>query len=202
MDGRNTDLVYNMSQLLKEPVGSTRKLSLETSQLALDEPSEAVAPDVTLLKANHVHGGVKVTRLQDGVLVQGDVEARVTVECSRCLTEFAVPVEGTLEEQFLPTVDVYTGFPVERPSLEEYDQAFQIDANHLMDLGEPVRQALLVAMPMKPLCREDCAGICLVCGANRNEVDCGHADDVEDTRWSGLRELRIEDFPVGENSNN
>jgi uncharacterized protein len=202
MHVRNTDLIYNMSQLLKEPVGSTRKLSLETPQLALDEPSEAVAADVTLLKANDVHGGVKVTRLQDGVLVQGDVDARVTVECSRCLTEFAVPVEGTLEEQFLPTVDVFTGYAIERPSLEAYDQAFQIDANHLMDLGEPVRQALLVAMPMKPLCREDCAGICLVCGANRNEVDCGHADEAEDTRWSGLRELRIEDFPVGENSNN
>lgn len=202
MDGRNTDLIYNMSQLLKEPVGSTRKLSLETSQLALDEPSDDVALNGTVLKANDVQGGVKVTRLQDGVLVQGDVDARVTVECSRCLTEFALPVEGTLEEQFLPTVDVYTGFPVERPSLEEYDLAFQIDANHLMDLGEPVRQALLVAMPMKPLCREDCAGICPVCGANRNEIDCGHAEESEDTRWSGLRELRIEDFPPGENSNN
>jgi len=71
-----------------------------------------------------------------------------------------------------------------------------------MDLTEPVRQALLVALPMKPLCREDCAGICPQCGANRNETQCGPAEETVDDRWSGLRSLRLEDFPASQNRAN
>jgi uncharacterized protein len=202
MERNNTDLLFNMAQLLKEPIGSTRKLDLSTSTLVLDDGTNGVSPGDEALEAHNVNGRVKVTRLQDGVLVQGDVDARVSVECSRCLDRIELPVEGTLEEQYLPTVDVETGMPVRRGADEENDLAFQIDPNHLMDLTEPVRQALLVAMPMKPLCQEDCAGICPQCGANRNEVDCGHVDEPADNRWSGLRELRIEDFPPGDNSRN
>jgi uncharacterized protein len=82
------------------------------------------------------------------------------------------------------------------------DLVFNIDANHMMDLTEPVRQALLVALPMKPLCREDCQGICPQCGANRNEVHCEHSEESTDDRWSGLRALRIDDFPATENRAN
>jgi uncharacterized protein len=134
--------------------------------------------------------------------VQGDVEADVELQCSRCLENFSVPVEASLEEEFQPTVDVMTGYVVKRDEAEENDAAFHIDANHMMDLTEPVRQAILVALPMKPLCREDCKGICAECGANLNEVDCGHMQAKEDDRWTGLRVLNIEDFPAGSNNLN
>ena len=199
MDGTNSngDLIFNVAQLLKERVGSTRKFHLDTPNLVLDEdPSEGA-----VLHAEAVRGEVKVTRLGDSLLVQGDIDASVLIECSRCLEPFALPVDARLEEQFLPTIDVDTGAPLRREEFEESDQTFDIDPNHLMDLTEPVRQALLVALPMKPLHSEDCKGICLQCGANLNEVDCGHADEPEDNRWTGLRELRIEDFPAGDNVN-
>jgi uncharacterized protein len=70
-----------------------------------------------------------------------------------------------------------------------------------MDLTEPVRQALLVALPMRPLCREDCKGLCVVCGANLNYVDCGHRQEEADKRWDALRALNIADFPVDKNAN-
>jgi uncharacterized protein len=199
VDGTNSngDLVFNVAQLLKERVGSTRKFHFDTPDLVLDEdPGEG-----QVLYAEDLHGDVKVTRLSESLLVQGDIDASVLIECSRCLETFSLPVEARLEEQFLPTIDVETGAPVRRAEFEEDDQTFDINPNHLMDLTEPVRQALLVALPMKPLHSEDCKGICLTCGANLNEVDCGHADEPVDTRWTGLRELRIEDFPAGDNVN-
>lgn len=193
----NNDLVFNVAQLLKATVGSTRNLELQASTLPLDEHNG----DIELLRAHDVLGKARLTRLSDNVLVQGEVEANVTLECSRCLEQFAAPVEGTLEEQYQPTLDVDTGLPVQRVVGQDDDAVFQIGANHLLDLSEPVRQALLVALPMKPLCKEDCAGICPECGANCNETPCGHENETTDHRWASLQELRLDDFPSGENLN-
>jgi uncharacterized protein len=201
MENTNPDLVFNVAQLLKEPVGSTRKLSLESAELLLDDGA-SLGNEGDVLSARELEGQVKVTKLGDGVLVQGDVEAKVTLECSRCLETFEVGVDAGLEEQFQPTIDVDTGAPIHRADFEQTDGAFEIDANHMMDLAEPVRQALLVALPMKPLCREDCKGICPQCGVNLNEVDCGHTDESEDNRWAGLRELNLADFPADSNRGN
>lgn len=201
MDAPNSDLGFNVAQLLKEPVGSTRKLNLDTSALALADAGTGL-DGTGAIDARQVTGRAKVTRISDGLLVQGDVAAEVDVECSRCLDRISLPVEGTLEEQFQPTVDVMTGAPVDRAEYEANDAAFDIDTNHMMDLSEPVRQALLVAMPMKPLCRADCKGLCPQCGANWNDGPCDCRNETVDSRWSGLRELRLDEFPAGDTSLN
>ncbi len=200
MDVSNPDLVFNIAQLLKENVGSTRKLDIETPLLVLS--AEDADAEESALEAHDVSGTAKVTRMNRDLLVQGDVTADVGVVCSRCLDPFSVPVEAMLEEQYQPSVDVETERGVERADYEQDDAAFTIDANHLMDLTEPVRQALLVALPIKPLCREDCAGLCVECGANLNEVQCGHEPETVDNRWAGLRELNLEDLPAGDSNTN
>jgi uncharacterized protein len=201
MDAPNSDLVFNVAQLLKEPVGSTRKLNLDTPALALDD-AETGEHGAGPVDARQLTGLAKVTRVGDRLLVQGDVAAEVDVECSRCLERITMPVEGTLEEQFQPTVDVETGAPVARADYDADDITFDIDANHMMDLSEPVRQALLVALPMKPLCRADCKGLCPQCGANWNDGSCDCTTEAVDERWSGLRELRLDEFPAGDTSLN
>lgn len=204
----NPDLIFNVAQLLKEPVGATRRLDLETPELVLfdetgNRAGQGQAQGQAKIEARNVEGSVKLTSLRNSVLVQGDVAADVPLECSRCLDMFDLPVEATLEEQYQPTIDVFTGAPVSQEDGPEPDDlVFNIDSNHMMDLTEPVRQALLVALPMKPLCREDCQGICPVCGANRNETHCDHTEEKSDDRWSGLRSLRLEDFPANENRAN
>ncbi len=204
----NPDLIFNVAQLLKEPVGATRRLDLETPELVLydetgNRAAQGQAQGQAKIEAHKVGGNVKLTSLRINVLVQGDVSADVPLECSRCLDIFDLPIEATLEEQYQPTIDVYTGAPVSpEDSLEPNELVFNIDTNHMMDLTEPVRQALLVALPMKPLCREDCKGICPQCGANRNETECQHTEEKTDDRWSGLRSLRLEDFPASENRAN
>ena len=112
-----------------------------------------------------------------------------------------LPVQGTLEEQYQPSVDVVTGRPVQRALDEEDDSAFSINAAHEIDLAEPVRQALLVALPIMPLHSPDCAGLCPVCGANLNEGPHTHESEDVDNRWAGLRELRLEDFPADNGQN-
>src|ERR1043165_1885700 len=139
MGSTNNDLDFNVAQLMKEPVGSTRKLDLNTPELTLGGED---ADTDTALKARNVEGKVKVTRLSTDLLVQGQAGAEVLVECSRCLDKFWLPVEGKLEERFQPTIDVATGRPVHREANDEDDTAFEISANHEMDLTEPVRQAI------------------------------------------------------------
>lgn len=201
MDAPNSDLVFNVAQLLKEQVGATRKLNLNTAALALDD-AEAGDPGAGPVDACRLTGQAKVTRIGNALLVQGDVAAEVEVDCSRCLDRVSMPVEGTLEETYQPTVDVMTGAPVNRADYEENDAAFEIDANHMMDLSEPVRQALLVAMPMKPLCKADCKGLCPQCGANWNDGPCDCKAETVDDRWMGLRKLRLDEFPAGDTSLN
>src|SRR5436305_8145456 len=98
----NTHLIFNVAQLLKERIGSTRRLPIETPSLSL------YGEDGNALEARNLEGSMKVTRLGDGVLVQGDVEADVNVQCSRCLDDITLHVDSSLEEQFQPTADVET----------------------------------------------------------------------------------------------
>jgi uncharacterized protein len=200
METSNTDLIFNVAQLLKEPLGSTRKADISTPELQLS--AEDDEPGGAALEAHDVKGKVKITRLSKDLLVQGTVTGDVELECSRCLDKFSLPVEAGLEEKYQPSVDVETGRPVKREAFEEDDSAFGVSPNHEMDLTEPIRQALLVALPLKPLCREDCAGLCPQCGANLNEGPCGCEPDTEDDRWAALRELKLEDLPAGDSNLN
>jgi uncharacterized protein len=200
MDTTNADLTFNVAQLLKEAVGSTRKLEISTPRLTLSE--EEVGDRDGTLQAHDLTGNIKITRLAHDLLVQGKASANVQLECSRCLDSFSIPVEGTLEEEYQPTVDIETGRPVQRAEYEQNDSAFSISASHEVDLTEPVRQALLVALPLKPLCREDCAGLCAECGANLNEGAHSHEPDSADSRWAALRELKLEDLPAGDENVN
>src|SRR5207237_7588498 len=101
------------AQLLKEPVGSTRKLHLSTPLLQLGSETE----DSGSLEAHDLNGEVKVTRMSRDLLVQGDVEAQVTLICSRCLDEFTLAVDASLEEQYQPAIDVEHGRPIQRADL-------------------------------------------------------------------------------------
>src|SRR5690242_4247160 len=117
MDAPDIDLTLNVAQLLKEPVGSTRKLDISAPELRLG--AEGDEHDGHVLVARDVHGTAKITRLSKDLLVQGDVTGEVTLECGRCLDEFSIPVEGKLEEKYQPSIDIETGRPVHREAYEE-----------------------------------------------------------------------------------
>ena len=109
--------------------------------------------------------------------------------CFRCLEPARVDLAVDTSEF------VAEGRPDDAPFDEDLDSTY-VD-NHVLDLASWTRDAVAEAMPARVLCREDCAGLCPVCGADKNVVSCDCAVEVIDSRWDALRELaeRLGDEP-------
>ena len=165
---------FNVAQLLKQPVGTSRNYSI-------NEVSEEGLP---------IEGNVELLRTDRGVLVRGTLKASLKSVCCRCLETFDCPLTFGLEEEYHPTKDVVSGKPLST-SLET--GAFTIDGQHVLDLSEGVRQHMLLATPMKPLCCPECAGLCPQCGCNLNYRRCDCNLVPADLRWSKLQDLLLKE---------
>lgn len=161
----------NVSQQLKAPIGSIRNYEVSETILIGDSSSK-------------IEGEVKLIRTDRGILARGTLYTKVEVTCSRCLSLFSCPLTLNIEEEYFPTTDVVSGAFLPIP---DEPGCFTIDEHHLLDLTEAIRQYALLASPMKPLCREDCAGLCPNCGHNLNQGACDCPSQEADPRWSGLR---------------
>lgn len=180
LEEHTADVAFNVSGLLREPVGAKRTYTLSKSTLRLDEDSQAT----------NLEGNVELLRIRTGILAQGRVTADVPIECARCLTETRTRVETDLEEEFRPSMDPRAGTAVEAVQDGEHEDDFSlISPNHILDLAEPIRQSLVVATPYSPLCREDCAGLCPICGADLNEGGHNCEHPAGDRRLAGLAAL-------------
>jgi len=165
----------NVSQLLREPIGSTREHQVnEVADIAGDGKGYLVQGDCSLL------------RTQRSILAKCALSTDVELICSRCLSLFRYPLALNIEEEYSPIVDVFSGAPL---SLPEETGVFSIDERHILDLTEAVRQYTVLAIPMKPLCRKDCAGLCPSCGRNLNQGSCDCPIQSIDPRWSELQKL-------------
>ncbi|MFC2044236.1 DUF177 domain-containing protein [Chloroflexota bacterium] len=146
----------NVAQQLKAPIGSMRNYHM----------SETVDIDGN----NHlVEGEIRLTRTQRSIFTKGILRTKIELTCSRCLNLFSCPLKLNIEEEYFPTIDVWGGSPL---SLADESGCFTIDNNNTLDLTEAIRQYGLLAVPMKPLCDQDCAGLCSNCGHNLNEGPC------------------------------
>ncbi len=172
-------LVVNVAQLLKETVGSTRRVQAEGEIPTSDGGTDARAK-----------GTARLVRTDEGVWVEGSFQATAEAECSRCLVPFGLWVTLRLDEVFLPTVDVQIGRNV-KPE-DGAEEHFTIDEHHTLDLTEAVRQYTTVAMPLKPLCGAHCQGFCPQCGTNLNEETCGCRPPM-DPRWEPLKRFLVSD---------
>jgi len=139
-------MLINVSQLLKERIGSTRSYKVD---------GEENFP---------YRGEVVLIRTDKGLLAKGTLSTVVGTVCSRCLCDFDQELSFHYSEEFL---------------LQREDGAFIIDEYRQIDLSEVTRQYTLLAEPMKPLCCEDCSGLCPRCGRNLNLGACGCANDID-----------------------
>ena len=153
----------NVAQLLKEPTGSSRTVEV-SGTLALDQDD-----------VSHVHGKAELLRASGGILVRGEFTTGCHLVCGRCLEPFSQTLQFRTEEEFSPSIDIASGDSL---TLPEDAASFKIDDHHVLDLTELVRQHSLLAAPMKPLCKPDCAGLCPRCGANLNQDPCRCSDDA------------------------
>ncbi len=164
----------NVSQLLREPIGAIRDFKVnEVADISGDG------------KGCLVQGECRLLRTQRSVLTKCAMNTEVELTCSRCLSPFRYPMTLKFEEEYLPTVDVVSGMPLPSPEAG----VFTIDEHHILDLTEAICQYTLLAVPMKPLCHKDCAGLCPNCGHNLNQGRCNCLTQSTDPRWSELTKL-------------
>ena len=174
------DLQFNVSGLLKGPIGGTRSYELPVPVSELDQLDEGF--DVS----QSLEGSVRLLRTIETVLARLRGAMAVQLECGRCLESYEAELDISVEEEFHPSVDVLTGRPFHDTG---DDAALVIDDHHILDMSELVRQAILLELPLHPVCREDCAGLCPVCGVNRNSEPCACAQEATNLRWWGLSAL-------------
>jgi uncharacterized protein len=177
---------YNVAGLLKSPTGDTRTVVVE-GRLDLAEPdARIVAP---------VNGEAWLIREPTGVLAQVRLTARIATACARCLAPMEHELDVEFTESFYPSVYMPGGPQVQID--EDTDPATLIDELHVLDLTEVTRQAVILALPVSPVCRPDCRGLCPTCGADLNEGPCG-CERPSDPRWDALRGLLGESSEPGQ----
>lgn len=164
-----TPLRIPVADLLKRP-GASRPVDVSATLADLHGPGAEIDAD----RPVEVDGSLE--RVSDGIVVRGTVRAHWRAACSRCLT----PVEGD--------IDVHVDELFERHPLA--GETYQLD-DDVVDLEPLVRDALLLELPAKPVCRDDCAGLCPDCGADRNVTSCDCKTEELDPRWAALRSLEL-----------
>ncbi len=157
MDFYNETAV-NVATLLQEPVGSSRTYPLHLDRLELD--SDMIASDVD--------GTVRLTRLSDEILANVEATATVGLICLRCLEQYEQPTKTRFQEEFRVAYDVRSGIAV-RGSAD--DERFSITDAHELDIREPLRQELIVSLPMRPDCGTACPGPPSVANDGEDEID-------------------------------
>ena len=143
----------NVSQLLKESIGSSRAVEI-------NEP--AIGKDMDYIK-----GRLSLIKTECGILVKGQLTAKLFATCSRCLRPFDNSLDFGFAEEFFRSWDISSG-----SSLDNSSECFTIDRNHNIDINGVIVQYISLAKPVKSICRSDCPGICPSCGQNLNEGKC------------------------------
>jgi uncharacterized protein len=124
---------------------------------------------------------LRLESVSEGVLVSGSVSAAVEGECGRCLRPISDTLEVTVQELF-----AYVHSTTDETTEEDEVGRLQGD---LIDLQPSLRDAVVLALPNHPLCRQDCPGLCPECGAHWDDLPADHNHDQIDPRWAALHKL-------------
>ncbi len=181
----------NVSELKKETgqrINVPVQITLESVELS-GQPVEFNRPFT---------GEAEIWNVGDRLLVRAELAGEAVVQCSRCLTPFALPLEVSFEEEFMegsPSQQTHTERDDEDEDDDEgLDQQRTITyyTGDEIDLTDSLRDNVLLELPMQAVCKEECKGLCITCGSNLNEGACGCQEDepqVVDSRFAVLKDL-------------
>lgn len=174
-------LTYNVAALLRSAPGTERRYVVAVSDLPIAEDVQLAAP---------IEGEVRLSRTGRSILARAELSTAIEASCARCLRPLVAPVEVSIDEEALPSIDIDSGQPVDRGDEPE---ALRLDEHHELDLDQPVREAISLAEPISTLCRPDCRGLCLECGADLNtQPQHEHQAEEIDPRLARLAEWRAD----------
>ena len=160
-------LRINIGFIIHESVGYSRDFNFSADELHFN-------PDFDIKKFS---GETRFSKTAQGILVEGEFEAFTILQCSRCLEPYLQKIHAVFTDLYAFTLD----------SVDE--SGLLVPESGVIDLNEVVREELILSVPISPLCRIDCKGLCPVCGANRNYVECNHQEEKIDPRLSILKTL-------------
>jgi uncharacterized protein len=132
---------------------------------------------------------MRVHKDRDRYRLGGTVSTVLELACSRCLEAFQMPVDASFDLRYLPQSQ-NTG---DEREIEEDDLTDAFYRDEVIDLGQLMDEQFYLALPMKPLCREACRGLCPNCGTNLNDASCECQVRWEDPRLAGLKALMTRD---------
>lgn len=162
------------NRVLKLKVGFLLNQSLGTSrEVDFDVPALGVADDLVLA---FLRGQIRLSRTREGILVQGELQTAIEGECRRCLAAITIPITLTLEELF--ALHPHRG-----------DTEFSVSEDAILDLTPLLREETIISIPLAPLCKPDCAGLCPSCGHNLNLGQCDCPSTDLDPRFAVLSQL-------------
>lgn len=150
-------LRINVGFLLHQPIGTNR-------DIRFDYPELSIPPDFSVTEFS---GLVRISRTPQGLLFQGEFRADHTLECVRCLAQFSQPLLASFSELFAFSEKTTT------------ESGLLVPEDGNVDLDPLVRDYLLLEIPISPLCKPDCKGLCAVCGEDLNTRLCEHSSEVQ-----------------------
>ena len=176
-------LVFDMRTLGRQ-AGSAK-----TQQLTVPAPDDLRLELARVPVGADVQLDVRFEAVTEGVLVTGSATAPLAGECARCLAPLAAAVTASFTELYLYTRDRHDKHDRFDETTEQDDEELHLDGD-LLDLEPVLRDAVVLALPMSPLCRDDCPGLCVQCGVPLAEAGPGHGhEDAPDPRWAGLKQF-------------
>lgn len=151
----------------------------EYRDVVITEPLRDVRTALARLGDEPVTCTLRLESVIEGVLVTGEVRGPAVFQCARCLREF--PAEATQQ-----VIELFVMPGRDAPATED---AYPVKGLEI-DLEPMLRDVVTLALPLKPLCRPECRGLCPRCGQDLNAGPCGCGDDDTDPRWAALDEIR------------
>ena len=164
-------LVIDTRELGRRP-GSMRKL-----RRAAPAPDDRGMDLIRVPTGADLDLDLRLESVMEGVLVSGHVSAPLSGECGRCLEPVTSSIEVELQELYA------------YPESEAADDEVSRLVGDLIDLEPALRDAVVLALPLTPLCEDDCPGLCVECGVRLADVDSAHSHAAADPRWAALADL-------------
>ncbi len=158
----------------------TTRLDRQIAPAALPPEQDYRVLDPVVLEATAV-------RTRDTVGIAGRAATTLEMSCSRCLEGFPVPVTATFDLAYMPSDEAPAGGGEVEVGDQDINTAYYEHGQ--INLADLIHEQLYLVLPMKPLCKDDCLGLCPVCGANRNITSCSCTTTWTDPRLAGLKAL-------------
>ena len=157
-------------------------------------------PLISVPVGDFIEVDARLESVTEGVLLSADVYAVAKGECIRCLDPVEIVIERKIQELYNYEPTNERGKKKRRDEDEidlDLEDELMMDGN-IMDLETPIRDAVVLSLPINPLCDEDCLGLCPDCGGKWSDLPEDHAHDVIDARWASLGSLSLEepDFKI------